>query len=298
MHLRTLACLAFPLLLQAQSLALSFDDGMDPRTQPMAAEFNSKILESLSEAKIHSILLPAGKRVDSPEGLKLVRSWGEAGHLVGNHTYSHANLGAKSTRLEVFEQDVLRNEALLKGMPGWTKRFRFPYLKEGESKKKRDGFRTWMKRHHYQPAAVSIDASDWYYDMRYRDWEKDHPNADPEPFREAYVHHLLERAAYYEVLAQQTLHRSPAHVLLLHTNAINAAFLPDVIAAFQAKGWKFVDAAEAFKDPLYAMKPQVLPAGESILWALAKAQGMAGLRYPAEDGDYEAPLLDASLKRR
>jgi hypothetical protein len=40
------------------------------------------------------------------------------------------------------------------------------------------------------------------------------------------------------------------------------------------------------------MRPDILPAGESILWALAKQKGVPGLRYPAEDDVYEKPILD------
>lgn len=80
-------------------------------------------------------------------------------------------------------------------------------------------------------------------------------------------------------------------MLLLHTNAINAAFLPDVIQAFKQQGWQLIDAKTAFNDPLYSMQNNTLPAGESILWALAKQQGVENLRYPAEDSVYEEPLL-------
>jgi peptidoglycan-N-acetylglucosamine deacetylase len=40
---------------------------------------------------------------------------------------------------------------------------RFPYLKEGETKEKRDGMRTWMVKNGYTSAPVSIDTSDWYF---------------------------------------------------------------------------------------------------------------------------------------
>ncbi len=94
-------------------------------------------------------------------------------------------------------------------------------------------------------------------------------------------------------MSQRVLHRGVAHVLLLHTNAINAAFLPDVIAMFRANGWTIVAPDEAFDDPVYALRPSILPAGESIVWSLAKEAGVADLRYPAEDDVYEKPLLDA-----
>jgi hypothetical protein len=47
---------------------------------------------------------------------------------------------------------------------------------------------------------------------------------------------------------------------------------------FRDKGWTVVDAETAFQDPLYAMRPEIPPAGESILWALDKQKGVAGLR--------------------
>jgi hypothetical protein len=38
-----------------------------------------------------------------------------------------------------------------------------------------------------------------------------------------------------------------------------------------------------------------VPAGQSLVWAAAKADGRYEklLRYPGEDGDYEAPKMDA-----
>jgi peptidoglycan-N-acetylglucosamine deacetylase len=291
--MRLLILLLFPMFLRAQSLALSFDDGFDPRKQAMAPQWNAEILGALAKARIQAILFPAGRNVDSREGLNLVRAWGHAGHRVGNHTYNHLNLGSPRLALETFEADVLKNEPLLKGMPGWISRFRFPYLKEGGTAIKRDGFRNWLSSHGYQPGSVSIDASDWYYNARFLAWREAHPKEDTSGFRKAYLQHLWDRATYYDGLSRKVLGRSAKHVLLLHTNAINAAFLPDVIEMFRSRGWTFVSSEEAFADPLYKMKPDVLPAGEGILWALAKEKGILGLRYPAEDDVYEKPLLDA-----
>lgn len=139
---------------------------------------------------------------------------------------------------------------------------------------------------------MSIDTSDWYYDERYAAWLDRHPGGDPAPFRRAYLDHIWDRATYYDSLAVQVLKRRPAHILLLHTNQLNAAFLPDMIAMFRERGWSVVEPREAFSDRLYTARPNTIPAGESILWSLAKQHGISGLRYPAEDGDYEQPKLD------
>lgn len=284
--------LGLPSFSHAQDIALSFDDGFDPRNQPFASSWNTSILKALSNAQIKSILFPAGNRVDSPAGLRLVSDWGKAGHAVANHTYSHLNFCSKKTTLEQFIIETEKNETLLKDMPGWTKRLRFPYLKEGETVSKRDGFRSWLTDHGYKSGAVSIDASDWYYNKRYLAWRERHPDDDPSPFRTAYLNHLWNRATYYDALSKQIHNRSIKHILLLHTKAINAAFLPDIIAMFKSKGWVFISPEEAYEDPVYAITPMELPAGESILWALAKQNGFKNLRYPAESELYEKPLLD------
>jgi len=121
---------------------------------------------------------------------------------------------------------------------------------------------------------------------------RENPHADTGPYRDAYLRHLYSRAEYYDGLSHEVLGRSVAHVLLLHHNLINALFLRDVIHMFQDKGWTLIDAETAFKDPVYSLHPDILPAGESVLWALAKQHGVSGLRYPAEDDVYEKPILD------
>ena len=281
----------------SQSVALTFDDGLDPRSRPEAATWNASILDALAKGKVTLMILPACRNAESPEGLKLIQDWGQAGHFISNHTYSHWNLAGRDTTAEAFIADVEKCHAILSALPGWSPRLRFPYLKEGDTAQKRDALRHWMTKNGYRPAPVSIDASDWYYSDRFLQWRKEHSAADPDLYRQAYLAHLWDRAKYYDDLSKQVLNRSARHVLLLHTNAINAQYLPEVIAMFRSKGWRIISPEEAFADPLYSMQPDTLPAGESILWALAKQGGAKGLRYPAEDGRYEKELLD-SLESR
>ena len=109
---------------------------------------------------------------------------------------------------------------------------------------------------------------------------------------DAYLQHLYSRAVYYDGLSKAVLGRSILHVTLLHHNLINALFLADAVQMFRDKGWHVIDATTAFDDPVYSIGPDILPAGESILWALAKQHGMTGLRWPGEDDSYEKPILD------
>jgi peptidoglycan-N-acetylglucosamine deacetylase len=274
-----------------QSLALTFDDGLDPRAQPEAAAWNQSILDGLARANVRSMLLPACNRVESVQGMRLVHAWARAGHSIANHTFSHWNLASREVTAEAFIADVEKCDRLLRDLQGWTPRLRFPYLKEGDTVEKRDTVRQWLTRNGYRAAPVSIDASDWYYNDRFLAWRKSHPNGDVAAYRNAYLAHLWDRANYYDELSKRVLRRAVKHVLLLHTNAINATFISDVIAMFRSRGWTIVGAEEAFGDPAYASAPDTIPAGESILWALAKQAGVEGLRYPPEDGVYEEALL-------
>ena len=55
-----------------------------------------------------------------------------------------------------------------------------------------------------------------------------------------------------------------------------------------------IDADEAFKDPIFKQTPDIIPAGESLIWGLAKETHLYDdqLRYPGEDESYEKEAMD------
>jgi len=56
-----------------------------------------------------------------------------------------------------------------------------------------------------------------------------------------------------------------------------------------------LDADYAYRDEVYDWPPNILPAGESLIWALARQSGKfeKELRYPGEDDVYENPEMGA-----
>ena len=287
----TLAPLLLPSFACGQTIALTFDDGPNMADKiglsPVAR--NEAILRQLAEAHLKSILFVTRTDTDSKRN-DLIRQWGVEGHQIGNHTATHPDID--EITLSDYEQELLTCDKAIRDMPGFTRRFRFPYLKEGNTIEKRDGFRAFLDSNSYKTGPVSVDASDWYYSKRLSDRLKKNPHADTNPYKDAYLRHLYDRAQYYDYLSRTVLGRSIAHVLLLHHNLINAFFLKDVVQMFKEKGWTLIDSEAAFKDPVYAMRPDIIPAGQSILWALAKQKGLPDLRYPGEDAVYEKPILD------
>lgn len=279
----------------APQFSITMDDfnWRDP-VKLSAAERNQTILETLSSHSIKAALFVIGRNIEHEQGKQLLSEWNKAGHLIGNHTYSHQSYNAPNTDVKAYEDDILRAEALLKDFSQFQKYFRFPALKEGDTAKKRDTMRAFLAQHGYRTGHVTIDNSDWAIDRRLTTRLQKDPAADVKPYRDFYLEHMWARADYYDKLARRTLGYQVKHTVLVHFNLLNGLFLNDVIEMLKSKGWQPVDAAEAFKDPVFSAKPKVLPAGESIVWSLAKEKGTIpkSLRYPAEDGDYENARMD------
>jgi hypothetical protein len=281
-------------LAETPEIAITMDDfnffGASP---PVAEQRNRTLLGALrahKDLKIAAFI--CGKNIDSDMGKTLVRQWGDAGHLICNHTYSHWFYPNRT--FEEFAQDTLRVEPLIKDMPGFTRRFRFPALKEGDTLERRDKMRAFLKAHGYSMGYVTVDASDWYIDQRLRARLAQNPQSDVSGYKQYYLDHLFDRASFYDGLSRKVLGRSVRHTLLIHHSVLNELFLADVLDMFTSKGWKLIDAEHAFSDSVFSAMPNILPAGESIIWALAKETGKFNdmLRYPGEDSDYEKPKMD------
>jgi peptidoglycan-N-acetylglucosamine deacetylase len=275
-------------------VAVTMDDFQLSDAPLLTAEArNEAILGALGRYKLRAALFVTARYVEGPENMRRLRRWDERGHLIGNHTYSHPEYPNKT--FEEFSRDVLRAEEILQALPRYRKLFRFPYLKEGATPEQRDRMRAFLKERGYRNGHVTIDASDWYVDQRLRARLKQDPRAATEPYRDFYLAHIRERALFYEDLARKTLGRSVSHTLLVHHNLLNGLFLGDLLGMFRREGWELIDAEDAFKDPAFRAEPDIAPAGESLVWALAKQSGKFEqlLRYPAEDGRYEKARMDA-----
>lgn len=277
----------------AQSVAVTIDN---PNTykKPLISDKarDKSILGTLKKHHVKAILFVQGEQVDNAPGRALLQRWQDEGHWLGNHTYSHLSLN--DTPEHELEGDTLRNEMLLSHYENFHKIFRFPFLKEGDTEKKRDEFRLFLAANDYKNGSVTIDTSDWYISDRLEERLAKNPAADIRPYEKYYLKHVFARAQYYDKLARKVLGRSPKHVLLLHHNLLNALFLDDLLTMFEQKGWKIIDANVAYDDPVYQLTPETIPAGESLIWALAKQTGKYDkpLRYPGEDASYEKGAMD------
>jgi len=258
-----------------------------------AEDRNRAILDVLSANRAKAARGVVVENAEEERGKTMLKKWDDAGHMIGNHTYSHRSLSSGITIAE-YEQDILRAEAVLKDFKQFRRMFRYPLLKEGDTAAKRDQVHAFLKLHGYRIGHVTIDNSDWIVDQRLKVRLQKDPNADTKPYRDFYLEHMWDRAQYYDALGKRVLGRPVKHTILTHFNLLNGLFLGELIEMFKSKGWQLIDAEDAFTDPVFQAEPKILPAGESIVWSLAKAAGKIpmSLRYPAEDGDYETARMD------
>ena len=279
----------------AKEVAFTFDD---PQVVDYpgysAADVDATLRKALRDAGVKTTLFVCGMRVDNATGKQLLQAWNDDGHVLGNHSYSHLYFHSDKVTLAQFEADTQKGENVVSGYPKFQKTFRYPFFKEGDTIEKRDGMRWWLMQRGYKFGRATIDASDWAIDGRMRKRLETDARADLAAYRDFYVEHIMARSRYYDELAQKVWARPVRHTVLLHHRLLSALFLKDLFAAYRASGWKIMDAEYAFEDLIYKQQPNILPAGESLVWALAQEKGFAGLRYPGEDDTYE----NAEMNRR
>ncbi len=255
------------------------------------------ILSSLDKAGVKSVFFVTGANKSDSKGKYLLQSWNDKGHSIANHTFSHPNFHSEDLSIKDFEKELLDTDTIISGYNNYQKLFRFPYLKEGASREKIDGIRNVLSQYGYRNGYVTIDASDWYINGRLiRKIKKlGIDKAEVPKFKEYYLEHIMDRANYYETLSYELTGRHINHTLLLHHNLTSTLFLGDLIARFKEEGWEIIDAPTAFKDKIFETLPSRVPAGESLIWSMAKESGKYenSLRYPAEDGGYEESRMDS-----
>lgn len=87
---------------------LTFDNGPDPSVTPA-------VLESLAAHGHRAIFLPVGRNLESREGQDCLSRVAAAGHVIGNHTYSHpspfGSAGASVVDEITRTQDLLGDHA-------------------------------------------------------------------------------------------------------------------------------------------------------------------------------------------
>ena len=200
-------------------VALTFDDGPDPRTTPL-------ILDTLREHGVEATFFVVGRQV--AENPALLRQIVGEGHTVGNHTYDHADmsgLSAKQMRDELWDTQEAVDDALGYHHPLALMRppYGNPYLDGSDALLT---FRSVVRGQRLFPVTWTVDPGDYLL------------GDDPDG-----VVRAVERAD------EDGREGESDEVMLLHDNQRQTAeALPDIIDHYEESGRRFAGVDELLAD--------------------------------------------------
>jgi len=208
-------------------LALTFDDGPDPRWTPA-------ILDILKQENVPATFFILGKNGQAyPD---LVRRLVDEGHEIGNHSFTHPNLG--EIPLSLTELELNATQRLIESEIGRsTVLFRPPYFGDAEADKPQEVEPALVaQRLGYIMVGVRIDPDDWQLPV----------TADQ------IVNRTIDRA-------MDSNPETRGEIILLHDSGGNRSAtieaLPRLIHELKARGFRFV----AVSDLAGLSRDQVMP---------------------------------------
>jgi cellulose synthase/poly-beta-1,6-N-acetylglucosamine synthase-like glycosyltransferase/peptidoglycan/xylan/chitin deacetylase (PgdA/CDA1 family) len=197
-------------------LALTFDDGPDPRWTPA-------ILDILKQENVPATFFIIGKNGQAyPE---LVRRVVDEGHEIGNHSFTHPNLG--EIPLSLTELELNATQRLIESEVGRsTVLFRPPYFGDAEADKPQEVEPALVaQRLGYIMVGVRIDPDDWQLPV----------TADQ------IVQRTIDRA-------MDSNPETRGEIILLHDSggdrSATIAALPRLIHELKARGFRFVSVSD------------------------------------------------------
>lgn len=275
---------------QGPSATFSRDDRFDI---PSLRSMNQDLVSALQQANAPAIgFVNEGKLkgkggTQSAERDALLEIWLEAGLELGNHSYSHQSI--HQIPLDEYQADILRGEVTTKRLAKkWGQQaprfFRHPFLHTGRTPEIKNGLVDFLHHHGYRVAPVTTDNAEWIFAKAYalaltqdKETQTADENAGTGPLaprvKTEYLDYMMARAVYSERQSRELLDREVPQILLLHDNRLNADAITELIARYQARGYRLIDLATALEDPAFERPDGYLgPAGISWIerWAFAE----------------------------
>lgn len=225
---------------------------------------------------------------------RMLSAWLDAGHDLGNHSYSHPDLN--TTPLDDFTADIVRGEEVTARLRGARPVFfRHPFLHAGPDSAKKYGLERFLGDRGYRVAPVTIDNREWVFARAYDNALDAADSALARRVADAYQTYMDTIFGFYEAQARAIVGRELPQVLLLHANRINGDGLDELLALARRRGYRFITLEEALRDPAYDRGDSYAgPAGITWLhrWAISD-----GLDRSIFRGEPEPPPFVAEAAR-
>lgn len=247
---------------QPGKIALTFDDGPD-------AEWTPKILDILKEKNVKATFFVIGENGQSnPDLVKRIVA---EGNEIGNHSYTHPNLGTVPARVTSLELNA--TQRLIESLTGRSTRlFRAPYFGDAEPRTPDEVEPTVEAQNlGYISVGLHIDPDDWML-----------KNEDGTPrTTDEIVSETVEGALI-------TTPELRGEIVLLHDGGgdrhLTAEALPKIIDELRAKGYEFTtvsDLAGITRDQAMPPVPQdqhIYAETDSVIF-FALSMGGAAIKW-------------------
>lgn len=223
-------------------------------------EIVNKMLAAFEKHHIKGVygLINGAHVATDPDGQAVLERWVASGQLLGNHTYSHLDLGKADAAS--FITNIQQNDTLLAQLMGNKDFhvFRYPYLAEGNSQQKRDQVRQFLANEHYKIAEVTTDFFDYSWNAPYARCASKHDQAAIDWLKQSFITQSLNAITVSKTLSHTLFGRDIKHILLLHIGALDALMLDDLLTAYEEHGVKFISLHDALRDEVYQINPNVI----------------------------------------
>jgi peptidoglycan/xylan/chitin deacetylase (PgdA/CDA1 family) len=212
------------------------------------------------------------------ERIDVLQMWLDAGHELGNHTFSH--LSFTTTPLAVYEEDVIRGETVTKMLlekKGMKLRyFRYPFFFTGPTLETKRAFEAFLAQRGYTNAPATIDNQDYLFaDVYARAMEKGDSLTMKHVAKE-YVSYMEKMMEFYEELSVDLFGREIPQVFYIHASPLNADHFDDLAQMLKRRGYSFVSLGRVLQDKAYSHRDNYAgPKGISWLqrWAITEGKG-------------------------
>ncbi len=181
----------------------------------------------------------------------LLEQWVAAGHVLGNHTFSHpdANRLTADAFLEEVDKGEVVTKRLMQARRPYPLYFRHPMTHTGDTAEKKAGIVRGLAARGYTITPHTIENGDFLFDVAYARAD----TAMGAKLAESYLAHTMAVTEFAEQKARELFGRDDVpQTLLVHTMAINADHLDALLGRLVARGYRFITLEAAMRDAAYA----------------------------------------------
>jgi len=218
------------------------------------------LLAALERHGIDAVGLVTWGNVQDATDREALEMWLDAGHELGNHSTRHLSYTATEEERFIADVDSCRARLVEVLAPrGQSLRFfRFPYLREGDTREKVLAMRAYLDASGQRNLPVTLDNQDWSYERPWVEERRAGRARDLERIACDYQAALRAEIVDQERRGDALAGRMLPQILLLHANEVGAAQWDALFTWLEETGHEFVAADSAFVDPILHDVPPVV----------------------------------------